>query len=1011
MEYIDILELLKLNGGKLQDVACYGYIREELERPDNIFMDVKCEPYGNFRRMSVFAVKLPKYIEQLKSLGVSSETLYVKGDILVYVTSDAKYPDWYRVTGTLRFGTKAVSNYVTMLEYSKVSNIWYILRTQVADFDASESFPESMMSAVLGESVLPAELENLPAMQAVADTNEINSDQSSELPIVGSPVGIPDDYSIGRESRSEALPYSKVAAEYQRYLEKAECNFNVFLESIKREYEPEDGLPYVSNLISNLKLHMRSKRGNSLSMTGQSLIKKYIGMYAKSSKKLNEEIIRNFDAVVDFLLYDKTLTLSKKANEICRIAFTSEEEFYGGILIALTGMDLKYALKKLSDEYISFTKIVNRNPYLLFLLGVCSYQNAELLTILFDRHNDVELNMYRDMSLVHNWVQNSQGNSTVYKVDEFQSLCVENKSIPNFLSVNIEKFFTNKKVHGYDTSGMEWVRNYTKEIMPLSKARINRALDAYVGQGVGVKLGDYYTSSSMLNKELFIYNTLMESVEDNLDFTKDEIDKCIKEYEKMVGFNLEKEQKEAVHLCVKHSACLSGSAGSGKTTTVGCIDYVLEQLGSGINVKFGAPTGKSARVLQGVVKKETKTFHSLCRIGMEQDDIFSVDEEQDGDENTYYMFDEMSMVTLSVMYKMMKTFGNSRFLFVGDISQLESIGKGNVFADLLRYLPRVFLKVTKRSAERSGITYNSDVINNHSDKNYLPLKNTMDFRMIERDDESIASAVQSICKFYLGEGTNEFNLPSIDVNKDDIQVITPLVKASYKWGSKYLNRLLQPLFNLPKNAEDVISVNGARLIKGDRVIHTTENTYSMQWYKTYKNGLFTKQWGYSVVNGQVGTFMGAYPISQCIFEDEDEPKPEGFRYPDHMRDDAKFDTYDGYFLVVKYYDANTDSDYYTLYRAYLKDEKDFTKFDTGLLDLFYAGSTHKMQGSQARIAICCFGTMSYGSFLSRNMLYTTVTRGKDLVILVGSMNQIEKSRAIVKSNNIVTVGELIAEKC
>ena len=78
VECIDVLELLRINGGTLKDVTCYGYIREELPRPNNIFSTVELEAGGKFRRMSVFAMNLESYREQLAEMGVYQTVLYVR---------------------------------------------------------------------------------------------------------------------------------------------------------------------------------------------------------------------------------------------------------------------------------------------------------------------------------------------------------------------------------------------------------------------------------------------------------------------------------------------------------------------------------------------------------------------------------------------------------------------------------------------------------------------------------------------------------------------------------------------------------------------------------------------------------------------------------------------------------------------------------------------------------------------------------------------------------------------
>ena len=66
-----------------------------------------------------------------------------------------------------------------------------------------------------------------------------------------------------------------------------------------------------------------------------------------------------------------------------------------------------------------------------------------------------------------------------------------------------------------------------------------------------------------------------------------------------------------------------------------------------------------------------------------------------------------------------------------------------------------------------------------------------------------------------------------------------------------------------------------------------------------------------------------------------------------------------------------------------------------------------MQGSQSKVALCCLGSVSFDGFITRNMLYTMVTRGSDLVVLIGSKSQIDKARKTVDCEDTYTVGNLL----
>ena len=1014
MECIDILELLRINGGSLKDVMCYGYIREELPRPTNIYQTVTLELGGKFRRMSVFAVDLSAYADQLSSMGVYQTMLYVRGDILVFVPSVYKYPDWYKMKGTLRFGTKSVTSYITMLRYTKnQKGDWTIATTLPQDITGNEAIPDSIRDSILGLGVIPSELEKLPAMQATMENNQFINPTDMDFHIASGSNIMPEKPNFKEVSRKDYKPASEEVNDFERLLASAQVQFDNFIDRLKTKYSIYEDNDYVTRLLVALRDNLKRRSGEN-AMTGQSLLRKYMATFGKlaqgkvSGTKVTDVILNNFDSVVDYVLYGSSPAFDKKTSKLCKEAFSDGERLYGGILSALLGINFNQALMRFEENNISFSKVVNENPYIMSMMGVLRFKDAEYLGVLFNRHDDANLSRFRNVCILHDYITHSDNNSTAYRVDKLNGLGIDERYFPMYATQNIALFFTGKPVRGYDTLSWSLVKN--KRRYMLSTTDISYAVQDYTQQGIGVVYKDYITSTNLLRKELYIYKTLMSNTKP-VDYKEEDIDKAISEYEEMVGFSLEKEQRMAVHLCVNQSACIAGSAGSGKTTTVGCIVYVLSKVEQSLKVEFATPTGKAAKVLQGVVKQPVYTLNSLCNIGLEEDeDVFSEDNETSSSSKTLYFFDEMGMVGLDLFYRALRKLHGSRFMFVGDIHQLESINKGMVFKNLLRFLPCVYLKVTKRSAEGSGITYNSDVVNSYSYRNnYKPMKNTSDFVMLPCNDNNIKDAVVSICKHYISGGINVYNVPDIPVTPDDIQVITPVNKESYRWGSKYLNKYLQEVFNPVTKAHDIKNINDIRFVIGDRVIHTKENTYSMQWYSSFKGGTFQKIYGSGVVNGQVGKLVAVYPVSMCSFIDEVDEKPDGFRYPDSLRDDSTFDSGNGYFIVVEYNDAMSDRTFYALYRAYDRDGSKLEGLDSGLLDLFYAGSTHKMQGSQSKIAICCVGTMRFGSFLTRNMLYTLITRGTDLVILIGSMSQVEKMRASIACKDVLTVQELFVK--
>ena len=161
--------------------------------------------------------------------------------------------------------------------------------------------------------------------------------------------------------------------------------------------------------------------------------------------------------------------------------------------------------------------------------------------------------------------------------------------------------------------------------------------------------------------------------------------------------------------------------------------------------------------------------------------------------------------------------------------------------------------------------------------------------------------------------------------------------------------------------------------------------------------------------------MGILPSKGLVITKEQGKASDEFRYPENMRDDT---THSGYFLVVEYYDYITDSKYCILYRCFENTDspmnigKTLYGEDFDKLMLFYAGTTHKMQGSQAKIIISVLGDVKYNGFITRNMIYTTITRGEKLVFCIGSVgnnrnSMLSKARTEIAGSHTLTVGEIL----
>lgn len=542
------------------------------------------------------------------------------------------------------------------------------------------------------------------------------------------------------------------------------------------------------------------------------------------------------------------------------------------------------------------------------------------------------------------------------------------------------------------------------------------------GQIIGIKIKDkvYFGTTNDIKNEYNIFCSLNKLKERTLDVDMNKIEELIAEFEKIKGFKLEEKQKDAVRAVSNNIVAVTGAAGSGKTTTAEAMLYAIENIFGGTTV-FAAPTGKAANRLREIVNRPVSTIHSLFKIGSDSGDY---DEVKKIDADTL-VIDEYSMVHSALMSKVMNgiDLNRTKLVLIGDIEQLPPIGAGKPFADIInkRYFPIIQLDVVKRCAEGSAVTLNASIMIGKPPKGVTRTKVETDiekqkFIVIDMKPSHLTSdrydkeqsIIIDIVKHHLGLpclyirtegdkayiGSNEINNQRF--NSDDIIVVTPLKKSSHKLGSIQLNALLQPIIN-PENTGTKMQVVAGGEVKqtifrvGDRVLHT-KNIYTKARYIMRDDGIITEYPDYAgIMNGEVGKIAFIRPLDDL----RDMYFPNNNINEDvASRIEADFDRSDDLAIGVAYSDMDRDGNPYSFYILYLVNIQGKDKVETyynanvfgetGLIDLAYAMTVHKMQGSQGKLVICPIHDL-YQGMLNRNMPYTAVTRTRDVAYLIGDI--------------------------
>jgi len=381
------------------------------------------------------------------------------------------------------------------------------------------------------------------------------------------------------------------------------------------------------------------------------------------------------------------------------------------------------------------------------------------------------------------------------------------------------------------------------------------------------------------------------------------------EVQKKLAIALSPEQIDVLEKILSYRvAIITGGPGTGKTTLIRSINAIFEVLGK--KVLLAAPTGRAARRLSEVTRRDAKTIHRLLGVNF-QDGLFNKNRDNPLDADAVIV-DEASMVDTLLMFHLMNAVPVTAVLvLVGDVFQLPSIGPGNVLSDMIKsaQVPVFYLKKIFRQAHKSPIVLNAHRIRNGELPLFKPFDNSTglsEFYFLEQGDPStVAATIVELCTKTIPEN---FNLNPVQ----DVQVLTPMHKGIV--GTTHLNQVLQKVLN---PSPVIIETTGNVFKIGDKVMHLKNN---------YQKEVF---------NGDIGAISDVN-LKENLF------------------------SVDYYGRTVNY---------------------DFTEMDE--ISLAYAISVHKSQGSEYPAVILPIMVQHY-VLLQRNLLYTAITRGKGLVILIGT---------------------------
>ncbi len=386
-------------------------------------------------------------------------------------------------------------------------------------------------------------------------------------------------------------------------------------------------------------------------------------------------------------------------------------------------------------------------------------------------------------------------------------------------------------------------------------------------------------------------------------------------------------QQEAIAKAARYGvSILTGGPGTGKTTAVHGMLRVFEALG--LEVVLAAPTGRAAKRLSELCGMEAKTIHRLLEAGYGPGGKLAFQRCLTNPlECDVVILDEVSMVDIGLMQALLAAMPHgARLVLVGDADQLPPVGPGNFLRDLIASGRAPVTQLTEIFRQARE----SDIVlNAHAiNQGQMPVQSGKDgdfFVMKKSDPATVLQTITDLCRDRLPR--------YYGISPSQIQVLSPARRQGA--GTAQLNRCLQEALNPATPQKNEKRFGDTIFREHDRVMQI-RNNYDIVWERVGDG-----EPGTGMFNGDVGEIVQIFPGQECLL--------------------VKFD------------------DKLATYTFDMLDE----------LELAYAMTVHKSQGSEFEAVVVALSAGIPKRLLTRNILYTAITRAKRLLVIVGSPETLE----------------------
>ncbi|MFP4157053.1 MAG: AAA family ATPase [Opitutales bacterium] len=421
------------------------------------------------------------------------------------------------------------------------------------------------------------------------------------------------------------------------------------------------------------------------------------------------------------------------------------------------------------------------------------------------------------------------------------------------------------------------------------------------------------------------------------------IDAAIEWASKRAGFDLADQQRRALKSALQHKvSIITGGPGTGKTTILRSVVDIVRAKRA--RIVLASPTGRAAQRLAEAAGAPASTIHRLLKYDAATRQF--VHHAENPLPAEFIILDETSMLDTRLAARLFDAVpSGAHLLLVGDADQLPSVGAGNVLGDLMAAPPAhvTRLDTIYRQGKESGIVTTAHGIlqgESHPGRTFRSLREleaARDFSFIEAEaPEQCLQAIQYLVRDYLPK-THHFDPIA------DLQVLSPMHRGTA--GISVLNTELQETLNPKEKAES-------------RLRSDPDYTPARQSHFREK----TKR----PLPADLEYGSTTYRIGDKVMQ---------------SRNNYDKNIFNGDTGIIRSIQADRSG----LTIDFAGNLVEYTKGELSEIQLAYAISIHKSQGSEYPVVIIPLLKQHF-LLLQRNLIYTGITRARRKVYLIGSLD-------------------------